>query len=346
MRSRTIRRWRALALCLPLVLGAALSGARAEASHFPPTQPAAAPETGTAAHPGSLATGGPSTRGDAGAIHRAALDRPGDTPVASAHPTLRGYATVALLLLQGALILALVLHALRRRAAGERARAARAQLAPMTRRAAMDEMTASIAHEVNQPLAAIVANANAARRWLDRPEPDLGEARAALERIAGDGLRAAEVIATMRQTFRAADGARVAIDLADLVRDALLLARAEIEDNGVTMRTRLDPGLPPILGNRAQLQQLVLSLVAQALDALQAGPRRSRQLSVTLARDGAEGVALSVSDTGPERLSDDVPGLSICRAIVAAHDGTLSVRRGSEVVVRLPAAPAATETSP
>jgi signal transduction histidine kinase len=246
---------------------------------------------------------------------------------------------------QATLILALMLQTARRRRAEENARVAHAELAHVSRVTTMGELTASIAHEVNQPLAAIVANGNAAMRWLGHATPDLAEARAALTRIVQDGLRAADVISAIRGMVRRGEPASQALDMGALVREVLGLLRTEIESNGVTLARDIDEDLPKVRGDRVQLQQVVLNLVMNAIEAMAGQPAGERRLRVDVTRSGTDHIAVGVSDTGPG-IPPEVAarvfepfyttknhgmgmGLSICRTIVEAHGGKLTLQPDS-----------------
>jgi signal transduction histidine kinase len=292
-------------------------------------------------------------RVDARALLRWGLDEtllPPDTIVLNRSPTLwqqyrdQAIAALAVIGLQSFLLAALLLQFARRKRAEQAMLAAQSGLARVTRMTTMGEMTASIAHEVNQPLAAIVANGNAALRWLGRATPDIGEAKAALQRITEDGMRAAEVIATVRAMF-SDRGTRAQVDLAEVVRGVLALTRGEIEAGGIALRTQLPVGLPPVMADRVQLQQVVLNLVINAVEAMQAVPAESRTLTVSIAVL-SEDIELKVADSGPgidaatrdrvfEAFFSTKPkgmgmGLSICRSIIEAHGGRLTIAASDE----------------
>jgi len=290
-------------------------------------------------------------RVDEGAAERFGLslrNLPADTVILNHTPSLweqyRGVviATLAVLALQTGMIIALVAQTARRRLAENTARIAHADLARVTRRTTMGQMTASIAHEVNQPLAAIVANGSAALRWLHRPEPDIGEASQALERIRDEGMRAADIITTVRGMFGERSGDHAPLDFGEVVRGVLALCRGEIDDAGITLRSRIAANLPLIRGDRVQLQQVVLNLVTNAVDAMRLVAADRRNLTITLENAGPR-IELRVTDSGtgiPSEVRDRVfeafyttkpngmgMGLSICRSIVEAHNGTLSVEK-------------------
>ncbi|MGK9233959.1 AAA family ATPase [Inquilinus limosus] len=244
-----------------------------------------------------------------------------------------------------------------RRARAETAlRQARADLGRAAQLTVMGELAASIAHEVNQPLTTIASYAEAGVRWLKRPEPDIGEAVAALESIRGGAMRAGGIIKALRSLARQTEATPSPIDLNDLIRDVLRLTATEIEAHHVQLTTVLEPGGITILGDAVQLQQVVLNLVTNAVDAMADLPADRRRLSVRSARDGSH-VDVQIQDNGGgiapellERIFNPLfttkgtgmgMGLAICRSIMRAHNGTLNavsaVGQGSTFSFRLPA---------
>lgn len=227
---------------------------------------------------------------------------------------------------------------LRIEAAEARIREARAGLAHMSRVTMMGELTASIAHEVSQPLAGIVANGNAALRWLAATPPDAGEVRRALERIVADADRAGDVIGRVRRMVVKAPPSRELVSVADLIENVLSLVRSEVRRGQVTLRTDLAEDMPPVLADRVQLQQVVLNLVVNAVEALGQQEMGPRDMLVGAATDGTT-ITVSVRDTGVsldptaiERIFDAFHstkpggmgmGLAISRSIVEAHGGTI-----------------------
>jgi PAS domain S-box-containing protein len=223
--------------------------------------------------------------------------------------------------------------------AEDEVREARDELARVTRQTTLAAMTASIAHEINQPLTAIVMNADAGLRHLTRDPPRLREATAALKRIEEAGDRATNVIGSIRGMMRKDNRARTALSLNDIVREILALMRGEIAVHGVIVEEHLAEPLPQIIGERTPLQQVVLNLVMNAVEAMKDVSDRRRVLDVaTRAVDGRD-VLLTVADTGPGIKPEDMGrifeaffttkpqgmgmGLSICRSIVEAHQGRL-----------------------
>jgi C4-dicarboxylate-specific signal transduction histidine kinase len=201
----------------------------------------------------------------------------------------------------------------------------------------MGAMTASIAHEVNQPLAAIVANAGAGLRWLARTPPDLGEARETFEQIVRDGRHAAEVIQGLRSMFKSEELAHVSIDLNQLIHEVLALVEGVLQSHRVVVRTELDGMLGPVTGNRVQLQQVLFNLVTNAIEAMQSTADRTMLIKSEL--ESAGEVRVTVEDSGSGIDPKDIDkifstffttklegmgmGLSICRSIIESHGGRL-----------------------
>ncbi|MDB5376235.1 MAG: multi-sensor signal transduction histidine kinase [Rubritepida sp.] len=235
------------------------------------------------------------------------------------------------------------------RHAESQTRQAQASLAHVSRVATMGELTASIAHEVNQPLAAIVAHGEAALRWLNRPVPELEEVRLGLERIIGDGRRAADVIQRLRALARKDEPQRVPLDLREVIRGILPLVQPEIRHHRVALRLEL-PELPAVIGDKVQLQQVIINLVMNGIQAMALVADKPRALTIEVHEEAGEHpgerIVIEVSDTGPGIAADKLDqlfeafystkpdgmgiGLSICRSIIAAHGGRIwaSAREG------------------
>ena len=225
-----------------------------------------------------------------------------------------------------------------RKAAQELSRA-RAELAHVMRVTTLGELAAAIAHEVNQPIAAMVTDAQASLNWLGREPADLEEVEQALRRIVDNGNRAADVIGRIRELVKKAPPRMGMVDLNLAVKEMVALTRAEIIGSGVALETALEDGLPLVHGDRVQLQQVLLNLIVNALQAMSAVATERRRLRISTARVESDRVRVSVHDSGPglsAALLDRIfapfystkpdglgMGLSICRSIVEAHDGRL-----------------------
>jgi PAS domain S-box-containing protein len=220
-----------------------------------------------------------------------------------------------------------------------RYREIQSRLARANRVATMGQLTASIAHEVNQPIAAALTNGQAALRWLGKQPPDLVEVQQALERIVRDGTRAGEIIDRMRALFGKAPPSKADLDINEVVGEIVALTQGEALKNGVTVRAELEGGLPVVRADRVQLQQVVLNLIANAIEAMSEIEDKARDLHITTAQHTPDGVIVTVRDTGPgltlksaedvfEALYTTKPtglgmGLPICRTIIEAHGGKM-----------------------
>ncbi len=240
----------------------------------------------------------------------------------------------------------------------ERRRAEEEQqaLAHANRIMAMGQLTASIAHEVNQPIAALVTNAQAALRWLDIQPPDPEEVRQALGRIVRDGRRAGDVIARLRALAAKAPPRMDRLDINETILEVVAMTRTEVRRNGISLRTQLAPDQPFVQGDRVQLQQVMLNLILNAIEAMGELSQGSRELLISSEDAGAAGMRVAVQDTGPgltpessEHLFDAFyttkpggmgMGLSICRSIIEAHGGrmwaTASLPQGAAFQFILP----------
>jgi len=230
-------------------------------------------------------------------------------------------------------------HITERRLAEDAMRTMQAELAHVNRVTTMGELSASIAHEVNQPIAATVTNAQAALRWLRAQPPDLDEVRASLSRIAEDGKRAGNVISGIRALINKVPPRRDRFDLNEAVLEMVALTRSEVLNHGILLQTELAPGLPRVDGDRTQLQQVILNLILNAVEAMGGIDEGTRELRIATERQAAGGVLVTVRDSGPGLDPADVErvfqafyttktkgmgmGLAICRSMVEAHGGRM-----------------------
>src|SRR6266404_5507114 len=215
------------------------------------------------------------------------------------------------------------------------------EVAHANRVATMGQLTASIAHEVNQPIAAAVTNAEAGLRWLGARPPDLEEVRQALGHIVKDAKRAGDVIGRIRELIKKAPLRKDQVDMNEAIREVIELTRGEAVKNGASVQTAMGEGLPLIEGDRVQLQQVVLNLIVNAVQAMGAVAKGPRELFITTAQAEPKGVLVAVKDSGPGLDPANLKhlfasfyttkpgglgmGLSICRSIIEAHGGRLWV---------------------
>src|SRR5215468_2448871 len=185
-----------------------------------------------------------------------------------------------------------------RKRAEEKLHKAQAELAYVTRVMTLGELTASIAHEVNQPLAAVVTNANACLRWLTGTTPNLDEAREALARITRDGKRASEVIGRIRALVKKSGTEQVPLDTNELIQEVAGLTQSEIQKNDVVLRMQLAADVPPVLGDRVQLQQVIINLVMNGVEAMATVADRSRELLIRSRQHESDKVLVAVQDSG------------------------------------------------
>jgi len=264
---------------------------------------------------------------------------------------------VAIILAQTASIIGLIYEHRRRTTAEANLLKRVNELAHLNRIATVSELSASIAHEINQPLGAIVSNANAALRWLSGKTPNLEEVVDSLKRIASDGHRASDVIGTVRAMVKHEAQDRTPQDINDVITEVLTFLRTELDPHHMTVRFALSQNLPPVLVDRVQLQQVILNLIINAIDAMNAVPDRENLLRIRTEATNDGEVVISIEDNGTgidpanlDRIFEPFfttkskgmgMGLSICRSIVEAYGGTLSAaparEHGSVFQITLPA---------
>jgi PAS domain S-box-containing protein len=234
------------------------------------------------------------------------------------------------------------------------------ELAHANRVATMGHLSASIAHEINQPIGAAITYANAASHWLDAQPPDLEEVRRALGLIMESNVRAGDVIDRIRALVKKAPPRKDRLEINETVLEVIALIRDEMAKNGISVRTQLAETLPAIQGDRVQLQQVILNLLINAVEAMSGMSEGLRELRISTAKTDSEGVLVAVRDSGPglapeglERLFEAFyttkpgglgMGLSICRSIIEAHGGQMSattnVPQGAVFQFTIPARPA------
>jgi PAS domain S-box-containing protein len=227
-----------------------------------------------------------------------------------------------------------------RKQAEEKLHEAQAELAHVARVTALGELAASIAHEVNQPLAAVVTHAAACQRWLDRDPPNLEEARSTVQSIINDGNRAGEVIQHVRALVNKTVDKKAPLDINKVVNDVITLLHYELASHRISLRTELAPALCPVLGDPIQLQQVILNLIINGIEAMQPVTDRRRELVIRTHQDEAGQILVEIRDCGTGLAGGNASrlfeaffttkshgmgmGLSICRSIVESHGGRLS----------------------
>jgi C4-dicarboxylate-specific signal transduction histidine kinase len=241
--------------------------------------------------------------------------------------------------------------------AEEALRQAQTDLAHVSRVTTMGELTASLAHEVNQPIAAALTNANTCLLWLAADSPNIEEARAAAMRIVQDGTRASEIISRIRLPFQKGTPQRERVDVNELVREMIVLLRGEATRYAISIRTELAADLSPVMGDRVQLQQVLMNLIMNGIDAMKEMDG-ARDLAITSRQAETDRALVSISDTGPGLPSQQADqifkaffttkthgigmGLSISRSIVESHGGRLwaaaNGSRGASFYLTLPTA--------
>ena len=247
-------------------------------------------------------------------------------------------------------------HITERKRAEEALRDMQMELAHANRVATMGQLSASITHEVNQPITAAVTYALAARRLLSAEPPNFGEVDDALSLIVKEGNRAGEVVGRIRALIKKAPARKDAVAINDAILEVIALTRTEAANNSVSVRTQLAEGLPRVQGDRVQLQQVLLNLIINAIEAMRDVGEEERELLIST-RNEPDGVSVEVRDSGPgfapaalervfEAFYTTKPGglglgLSICRSIIEAHNGRLwaspNVPRGASFQFALPA---------
>jgi C4-dicarboxylate-specific signal transduction histidine kinase len=232
-----------------------------------------------------------------------------------------------------------VLDLTERKRAEQALRQAQAELAHVTRLMTMGELTTSIAHEINQPLAALATNSSAGLRWLAQEPPRLDEARACLQRMFRDSHRAGDIITRIRSLIKKSPPVKTSLDLNDAIQEVLAIVNPEARRHAVLVQAELADRLPPVRGDRVQLQQVILNLAMNGIDAMKDVADRPRELWIRSHAHEVGAVLVAVEDNGTGLDAKNVErvfeafyttkaegmgmGLSISRSIIAAHGGQL-----------------------
>jgi C4-dicarboxylate-specific signal transduction histidine kinase len=247
-----------------------------------------------------------------------------------------------------------------------RLRQVEADFSHAARLSTLGQMTASIAHEIKQPLSAILTNAETSLRWLAKPEPNLPKVAQLSERIAASARRATDIIARIQDMAGKRRPHHVRLDLNEVIRDALGFVRHDCEERSIRIQLDLAADLPPVTGERVQLQQVVVNLLVNGAQALEAVAPEAREIRVATFREEAGAAAFSISDNGPGVPPEDLErifggffttkeggmgiGLTICQSIVAAHGGAITAASrqggGAEFRVVIPLQPEPAEADP
>jgi C4-dicarboxylate-specific signal transduction histidine kinase len=248
-------------------------------------------------------------------------------------------------------------HITERKRAEEALRSAQAELTHANRVTTMGQLTASVAHEVSQPIAATLINAQAALRWLAARPPNLNEVRQILGQITNDSRRAGDVIGRIRALIKKAPPRTESLEINEVILEVIALTRGEAMQNGISVRTQLAAGLPFVEADRVQLQQVILNLTINAVEAMSDVSEGARELLIATCGYASNGVLVSLRDSGPglDSMSLERPfdafyttkssglgmGLSICRSIIEAHGGRVwaaaTAPRGASFRFTLPA---------
>ena len=231
------------------------------------------------------------------------------------------------------------------REAADRLEEARANLAHVSRIATMGQLTASIAHEVSQPLAGILVNGGACLRWLKREQPEIDEVRASVERIVASAERATCIINNLHALARREPPKRTLVDLNTVVEETVAFVRSEVNRSGIFLELQLDRGAPMVAADRVQIQQLFINIINNAIQAMAGSVEAIRQIRVRTHQTATSRVVVDIADTGPGIRGGDLErlftpffstkdngmgmGLSICRTIMEHHGGSIHVSNNS-----------------